>query len=370
MRTACAESRVWQCSAPGQITGSSRRPQYFSQQQTTRTQRHWEASIERSNLFRHSYKTNGTSRITTRVANTDIQTSIAEETESDYYSILGVSPSATRLEIKKAYRNAMKDWHPDQSNDSETHEFAIFLNQIYETLMDDDSRAEYDVISGFSFTGTNPFVDRSYPLDFAFVDEFSCIGCRNCNNIAPKTYSMEEEHGRARVMKQGVDTVDKLQESIDSCPVSCIHWVSAPQLTMLEETMARMERINVWILMNGGGKGANLNVFGEASIAWEKRRAARLDREQQARWQWAPFGGAAGANVQAARRAAAAEAATGGGGAESSDPEDYDGSGQRTPRSSRRVDAAEMASAARKWRDYQRAKRQKRQKLLAEVGPE
>jgi curved DNA-binding protein CbpA len=304
-------------------------------------------------------------RLTTKFSNADVQTSMAEETESDYYSILGIAPSATRLEIKKAYRNAMKDWHPDQSNDEETHEFAIFLNQIYETLMDEDSRAEYDVISGFSFTGTNPFVDRNYPLEFAFVDEFSCIGCRNCNNIAPKTFSMEEEHGRARVMKQGVDTVDKLQESIDSCPVSCIHWVSAPQLTMLEETMARMERINVWILMNGGGKGANLNVFGEASIAWEKRRAQRLDREQQARWQWAPFGGAAGANVQAAKRAAAAEAYA----AESSgDPEDYNDGGQRAPRSSRRVDAAEMASAARKWRDYQRTKRQKKQKLLAEIG--
>ncbi len=33
--------------------------------------------------------------------------------------------------------------------------------------------------------------------------------------------------------------------------------VSAPQLTLLETVMARMERVDVWILMNGGGGGVN-----------------------------------------------------------------------------------------------------------------
>lgn len=134
------------------------------------------------------------------------------EGQGDYYSILGVGPTATPADIKKAYRRLMKDWHPDQSNDDDTHEFAIFLNQVYETLMDPDSRAEYDVITGFSFAGINPFMDKSYPAEFAFVDEFSCIGCRNCNNVCPKTFAMEEEYGRARVMKQGVDIPDKIQE--------------------------------------------------------------------------------------------------------------------------------------------------------------
>lgn len=281
------------------------------------------------------------------------------EGQGDYYSILGVGPTATSADIKRAYRRLMKDWHPDQSNDDDTHEFAIFLNQVYETLMDPDSRAEYDVISGFSFAGINPFADRSYPAEFAFVDEFSCIGCRNCNNVCPKTFAMEEEYGRARVMRQGVDTPDKIQEAIDTCPVSCIHWVSAPQLTMLEETMARMERVDAWILMQGGGKGANLNVFGEASIRWEKRQAAQRAREDRARWAWAPFTSpAAGANMQDAARKARERGTT-----DSSDFDDGASTGSTRP--GRRVNAAEMASAARKWRDYQRIQRQKKQKLLS-----
>jgi hypothetical protein len=44
--------------------------------------------------------------------------------------------------------------------------------------MDEDSRAEYDMVSGFAMAATNPFMDRSYPAEYAFVDEFSCIGCR------------------------------------------------------------------------------------------------------------------------------------------------------------------------------------------------
>lgn len=52
---------------------------------------------------------------------------------------------------------------------------------------------------------------RRFPADRVFVDEFSCIGCRNCNNVCPKTFTMEEEYGRARVMVQDADTEAKLQ---------------------------------------------------------------------------------------------------------------------------------------------------------------
>jgi ferredoxin len=35
-----------------------------------------------------------------------------------------------------------------------------------------------------------------------FVDEFTCIGCRNCTNVCPSTFAIEEEYGRARAMRQ------------------------------------------------------------------------------------------------------------------------------------------------------------------------
>ncbi len=98
------------------------------------------------------------------------------------------------------------------------------LNEIYETLMDENRRMVYDDLAGFSDEATNPFLSNAHERDLVFVDEFSCIGCRNCNNVCPRTFTIEEDWGRARVMKQRMDTDEKLQEAIDTCPVSCIHW--------------------------------------------------------------------------------------------------------------------------------------------------
>lgn len=41
--------------------------------------------------------------------------------------------------------------------------------------------------------------------------------------------------------------------------VDCIHWVSAPQLALLEVAMQNMERVHAWLLNTGGG--SNMNVF-------------------------------------------------------------------------------------------------------------
>lgn len=47
--------------------------------------------------------------------------------------------------------------------------------------------------------------------------------------------------------------------------------VSAPQLTLLETVMARMERVDVWILMNGGGGGVNPFQVTQAHFAYMPR---------------------------------------------------------------------------------------------------
>eukprot|EP00890_Picochlorum_soloecismus_P004963 jgi/Picsp_1/5468/NSC_02827-R1_chloroplast -like protein len=268
--------------------------------------------------------------------------------EGGFYSVFGVSPGASKAEIKKAYRKLMKDYHPDQSNDEALNEFAIFINQAYEILIDDEARAEYNIIAGFSVSDENPFavMNSLYPPEYSFVDEFSCIGCRNCVNCDPKTFAMENEHGRARVQQQGLDP-ERVQEAIETCPVNCIHWVTAPQLTLLEEAMGRMERIDAWLLMTGGGKGANLSVFYEASLQWAKRQSVMRDAENKAKWAWFQYGPAAGSQATASS---------------SSD----DSSRQEAPRSRTAKNASSMVNTARKWRDYQRSKKEKNRLLISD----
>jgi len=71
---------------------------------------------------------------------------------------------------------------------------------------------------------------------FTYVDEDTCIGCRNCAMVARSTFFMEDSiRGRARVFNQGGDTDDLIEEAIDSCPVNCIHYVSHEDLITLEK---------------------------------------------------------------------------------------------------------------------------------------
>lgn len=63
----------------------------------------------------------------------------------DYYEVLGVGRSATKDEIKKAYRKLAMQYHPDKNPDnSEAEEKFKEANEAYEVLSNDDKRRRYD----------------------------------------------------------------------------------------------------------------------------------------------------------------------------------------------------------------------------------
>ena len=67
-----------------------------------------------------------------------------------------------------------------------------------------------------------------------YVDEVTCIGCKNCTHVASNTFYIEGDYGRARVFNQNGDTEGIIQEAIDTCPVNCIHWLDYTDLKQKE----------------------------------------------------------------------------------------------------------------------------------------
>ncbi|HFU75609.1 MAG TPA: J domain-containing protein [Arcobacter sp.] len=71
------------------------------------------------------------------------------------YETLGVSENATESEIKKAYRQLAKKYHPDINKTPEAEEKFKEINAAYEILGDKEKKAQYDQFGDNMFGGQN-----------------------------------------------------------------------------------------------------------------------------------------------------------------------------------------------------------------------
>lgn len=62
----------------------------------------------------------------------------------NYYEVLQVEPSASKAEVRQAYRRLVVAVHPDKNSQAQAGEACAKLQQAYSTLGQDSNRACYD----------------------------------------------------------------------------------------------------------------------------------------------------------------------------------------------------------------------------------
>ena len=94
----------------------------------------------------------------------------------DYYEVLGVSRTATEIEIKRAYRNLAVKFHPDKNpDDPQAEEKFKEAAEAYSVLSDKDKRARYDRFGHAAAAGGQGF--GFDPSGFSnFEDIFDLFG--------------------------------------------------------------------------------------------------------------------------------------------------------------------------------------------------
>ena len=97
-----------------------------------------------------------------------------------------------------------------------------------------DQFLDSDRISGFE-----PVLGGELREKAVWVDEANCIGCQYCVHVANNTFIVDEDLGRARVIRQNGDTLETVQEAMDTCPVDCMHWVEFEDLEKLDASLNR-----------------------------------------------------------------------------------------------------------------------------------
>ena len=109
--------------------------------------------------------------------------------QRDYYEVLGIGRNASDEEIKNAFRNLARKYHPDVSKEEDAEEKFKEINEAYAILYDAEKRAAYDRYGHSAVNGMGGMPDFS-SVDFSDIFEeffgFGGVGGGSRRRNAPR----------------------------------------------------------------------------------------------------------------------------------------------------------------------------------------
>ncbi|MFB4166523.1 molecular chaperone DnaJ [Virgibacillus sp. JSM 102003] len=191
----------------------------------------------------------------------------------DYYEVLGIDKSASKDEIKKAYRKLARKYHPDVNSEEDSAEKFKEAKEAYEVLSNEQKRQQYDQFGHAGAQGQGFGGFGGGAQDFGgFGDIFDMFfggGGRRRDPNAPQQgadlqYSMILEFEEAIFGKETDVSIPK-EEECDTCDGSgakpgtktktCSHCEGSGQLNTEQNTpFGRVVNRRVCHHCNGTGK--------------------------------------------------------------------------------------------------------------------
>lgn len=118
----------------------------------------------------------------------------------DYYEVLGVPRTASKDEIKDAYRKLALQYHPDRNKSPDAEEKFKEISESYAVLSDDEKRTQYDQLghTGFDQRYTSEDIFRGADFESVFRDIGFGSGFRDIFSVFFGDRGVREREVRGR----------------------------------------------------------------------------------------------------------------------------------------------------------------------------
>jgi curved DNA-binding protein len=203
----------------------------------------------------------------------------------DYYKIMGVERSATQDDIKRAYRQLARKYHPDVSKEADAEARFKELGEAYEALKDPEKRAAYDRL-GANWKGGQEFRP---PPDWNEGFEFSGGGFTGGPGGDGADYSefFEQLFGRATQGRssfrggashaQGADRHAKILIDLEDAYHGATRMIvlQVPETDAQGHVALREQKLNVTI-PRGVRAGQNIRLAGQGAPGIGQGKAGDL----------------------------------------------------------------------------------------------